>query len=399
MAAAAKDRTRRWEPFGVTEADFAAVPDRDGVRVVNVTPGAGGPGPGQAGWWLRGAAVALGVLAAAAAAVSWDAQYAMVRAAKPVPVVAALEAGIPDVGAVVFAALGVALALHGKRAVRSRALNAACIGISLGMNALAAGRGWRDLAIWVMPAAVYAVASDTLIGVVRAWVLARARHQGEALADDGLTPLAAIAGLALWLLRLSLAPRSTLTGFRSWVITDCPVAPGLRPGHLAEVEAVRQDAHQQIALAARQHDEALEEAVSAARQARDEATRHAPRDRSGPSSTRPASTPASSSRRPWPTRPRNAATCAHSPNSRPSGCRPSSSRCVRTPPVSSTTCGIPPPPGSPPWRSRPPGCRPNATSWPRTSGPRTGHPGQPPGHGDKPGRRVRAAVARRNGTR
>jgi ABC-type sulfate transport system permease component len=80
-----------------------------------------------------------------------------------------------------------------------------------------------------MPAAVYAVAWDTLIAVVRAWVLARARHQGEALADDGLTPLAAVAGLALWLLRLSLAPRSTLTGFRSWVITDCPVAPGLRP--------------------------------------------------------------------------------------------------------------------------------------------------------------------------
>ena len=32
------------------------------------------------------------------------------------------------------------------------------------MNALAAGHGWRDLAIWVMPAAVYALASDTLIG-------------------------------------------------------------------------------------------------------------------------------------------------------------------------------------------------------------------------------------------
>jgi hypothetical protein len=256
----------------VTDADFAAAPDRDGVRVVNVTPGAGGPGPGQAGWWLRGAAVALGVLAAAAAAVSWDAQYAMVRAAKPVPVVAALEAGIPDVGAVVFAALGVALALHGKRALRSRALNAACIGISLGMNALAAGHGWRHLAIWVMPAAVYAVASDTLIGVVRAWVLARARNQGETLADDGLTPLAAAAGLALWLLRLSLAPRSTLIGFRSWVITDCPVAPGLRPGHLAELEAARQDADQRIALAVRQHDETLEQAAAAARQARDEAT-------------------------------------------------------------------------------------------------------------------------------
>jgi hypothetical protein len=109
--------------------------------------------------------------------------------------------------------------------------------------------------------------------VVRVWVLARARQQGETLADDGLTPLAAAASLALWLLRLSLAPRSTLTGFRSWVITDCPVAPGLRPGHLAEVEAARRDADQRIALAAREHDEALEEAAIAARQAHDEATR------------------------------------------------------------------------------------------------------------------------------
>ena len=155
--------------------------------------------------------------------------------------------------------------------MRSWALDAACIGISLGMDALAAGRGWRDLAIWVMPAAVYAVASDTLISVVRAWVLAHARHQDEALADDGPTPLDVAASLALWLLRLSLAPASTLTGFRSWVIPDCPVAPGLRPGHLAEVEAARQDADQRITLAAREHDVALEEAAAAARQARDEA--------------------------------------------------------------------------------------------------------------------------------
>ena len=43
MAALAEEHGRRWEPFGVTEADFAAAPERDGVRVVNVTPG-GGPG-------------------------------------------------------------------------------------------------------------------------------------------------------------------------------------------------------------------------------------------------------------------------------------------------------------------------------------------------------------------
>ena len=189
-------------------------------------------------------------------------------------VVAALEAGIPDVGAVVFAALGVALALHGKRAVRPRALNAACIGISLAMNALAAGHGWRDLAIWVMPAGVYALASDTLIGVVRAWVLARVREQGETLADDGPTPLA-LAGRpgAVAAAAGAGARGRRWRGFRAWVITDCPVAPGLRPGHVAELDAVRQASRRADHPGRRQRDEAAGHAAAQARQARGEAER------------------------------------------------------------------------------------------------------------------------------
>ena len=95
--------------------------------------------------------LALAVLAVAAATVSWDAQYVLVRSVKHNPAVASLEAGIPDVGALIFATLGIALALHGKRAVQARTLNIACVGISLAMNALASAPGWRDLAIWVMP--------------------------------------------------------------------------------------------------------------------------------------------------------------------------------------------------------------------------------------------------------
>ena len=140
-------------------------------------PGSGTPG--RAGAWLRGALAALAVLAAAAAVVSWDAQYVLVRAVKHNTVVAGFEAGIPDVGALIFAALGIALALHGKRAIRPRGLNVACVGISLAMNALASAPGWRDLAIWVMPSAVYALASDTFIGVVRAWAIARQHASGE----------------------------------------------------------------------------------------------------------------------------------------------------------------------------------------------------------------------------
>jgi hypothetical protein len=170
--------------------------------------------------WLAGAIAALAVLAIAAAVVSWDAQYVMIARARHAPVIAALEAGIPDAGAAVFAALGIALALHGRRALRPRALNVGCVALSLAMNAMASAPGWRDIAIWVMPAAVYALASDTLIGVVRAWAIARTRQAGQVLAGDDATPLTIAGAILLWLLRLVLAPASTLTGFRRWLIVE-----------------------------------------------------------------------------------------------------------------------------------------------------------------------------------
>jgi len=178
--------------------------------------------------WLAVSMAALGVLAVASAVVSYAAQYRMVYAAKRVALAAALEAGIPDVAALIFAALGIALALHGKRAIRPRILNVCAVGTSVAMNVLAAGHGWRDLAIWAMPPVAYALASDTAIGVVRAWTIARQRALNEALADDGSSPLAMVGGLLLWTLRLTVAPVSTLSGFRRWVLDECPVAPGRR---------------------------------------------------------------------------------------------------------------------------------------------------------------------------
>jgi hypothetical protein len=82
--------------------------------------------PGDhSGAWLRNAAGGLCVLAAAAAAVSFTAQYRMVDRTRHLPVIAGLEAAIPDAAALVFASLGIALALHGRRAIRARALNVA----------------------------------------------------------------------------------------------------------------------------------------------------------------------------------------------------------------------------------------------------------------------------------
>ena len=88
-----------------------------------------------------------------------------------------------------------------------------------------------------MPPVAYALASDTLIGVVRSWVLARHTHLNVTLAAEEVTPLAVLGGLVLWLLRLSLAPASTLAGFRAWVLDECPIAPGRRADRPAPVVA------------------------------------------------------------------------------------------------------------------------------------------------------------------
>src|SRR3984957_15333933 len=183
-------------------APSTATPDNEGA-VISARSRHAKPGRDSAGIWLYVAAAGLLALAGAAAAVSFSAQYRLVYAARRLAVAAGLEAAIPDAAALVFACLGVALALHGRRAIRARLLNMAAAGTSVTMNVIAAAPGWRDLAIWAMPPIAYALASDTLIGVVRAWALARHQQHAAAPAGEEATPLAVLGGLFLWLLRLA----------------------------------------------------------------------------------------------------------------------------------------------------------------------------------------------------
>ena len=208
-------------PANPTLPFMAAVPDTE--KRTGDRSRWSGSGRDHSGLWLRNAATGLCLLAAAAAVVSFTAQYRMVDATRRLALVAGLEAVIPDAAALVFACLGIALALRGRRAIRARILNVASVGTSVFMNVIAAAPGWRNLAIWAMPPIAYALASDTLIGVVRT-----RRHHLAAEADEAATPLAILGGLILWLLRLALAPASTLAGFRAWVLEECPVAPGRR---------------------------------------------------------------------------------------------------------------------------------------------------------------------------
>ena len=206
----------------------AATSVRDGGQAAGTRRGWADPGQDHSGLWLRNAAAGLCVLAAAAAAVSFTAQYRMVDATRHLRVIAALEAAIPDAAALVFACLGIALALHGRRALRARAAEP---GLGRRQRVHERDRRRTRLAepghLGDAPVA-YALASDTLIGVVRAWALARHQHLEVALAADAATPLAVLGGLILWLLRLTLAPASTVAGFRAWVLEECPVAPGRR---------------------------------------------------------------------------------------------------------------------------------------------------------------------------
>ena len=230
----------------LTWQDFGVPPGQDGRDVVAATASRSGTKaaitaqrglwrmrrprvPGErdrAVLWLRNAMIALGALATAAAVVSFAAQFNMIVSVRHGRLIAALEAGIPDAAAAIFASLGIALALHGKRAIRARLLNVGAVATSVFMNFIAADPGWKNAAIWVMPPVAYALASDTAIGVIRSWTLARARELRDTLADDEVTPLAIVGALCLWLVRLVLAPWSTLCGFRRWVVEECPVAPG-----------------------------------------------------------------------------------------------------------------------------------------------------------------------------
>jgi hypothetical protein len=121
--------------------------------------------PGTVLLWFAGLLL-LG-LAAAQGYVSWKAQYGFIFAAKHDHTASALEAIGLDTGAVIFALLGLAHARMGRSAKIERTLNIACALSSAAMNVLASDLGSpRSVAVFVLPAVLYAACSDRLIATV-----------------------------------------------------------------------------------------------------------------------------------------------------------------------------------------------------------------------------------------
>jgi hypothetical protein len=181
---------------------------------------------GDGGALLAVASVLLLLLAAAQGYVSFRAQYAFVNHAKHSRIPSTLEALGLDTGAVIFALLALSLARRGRHASVERVLNVACAVGSMTMNLLAADlTSPRSVTVWVMPSALYALASDRLIAVVRRW--AQSQAPSADLGEDS-SAWRALGGLGLWVLRLALDLPGTMGGFRSWVLSVAPVAPGVR---------------------------------------------------------------------------------------------------------------------------------------------------------------------------
>ena len=177
------------------------------------------------------------LLAAGQGYVSWFAQYVFIFAAKQAHTPSAIEALGPDCGAVIFAMLALAMVRMGRRAIVPRILNVCCAAGSLTMNVLSADLSSpRSIAIYALPSALYATASDQLVAVVRRHALPAKVDEEEqrsawSLAWRGLVRAVCavtlviiwVLRLPLYLLRLAIAPSETWGGLRQVLLTVTPL--------------------------------------------------------------------------------------------------------------------------------------------------------------------------------
>ena len=158
------------------------IPTRPPGLALAALPGHGPPARPAGrppGLWLRNAAAAIPrALAAAAATASFTAQYRWPEAARTSARHRRVRARGGDPRR---RRPGLAWASRSPCAAAARcapALNLASVGTSVFMNAIAAAPAGGTWPSGSLPPAAYALASDTLIGAVRAWAIARAtaRH-------------------------------------------------------------------------------------------------------------------------------------------------------------------------------------------------------------------------------
>ena len=173
---------------------------------------------GWAGWLLL-------ILAAGVMAVSYAGQFAYILAARHQVIASNIEAAMFDVGMIIFAVLGLALARLGKPARAERALVIVCaLGSAVMGYAAADVASPRSVIVYVAPPLFLAVCVDRLISVVRRHMLGVDEASPWRPLGAALTGLARCAGLVLlYSLRLALDAKETARGLRQVVLNAAPL--------------------------------------------------------------------------------------------------------------------------------------------------------------------------------
>ena len=170
----------------------------------------------------------LALLGAGLMYVSFDAQYQFILAQKGARAASMIEAAMLDAGMVILSAVGIGLAQAGKPSGSLRVLIMICAAASAGMNFAAADPdSWRSVAAYVSAPVFLAVITDRVIAVIRQHVLPLDAESAWAPLGRGGVIMLRLAGVvALYLLRIMLAPSGTLRGLRQMVL-DAALVPGM----------------------------------------------------------------------------------------------------------------------------------------------------------------------------
>jgi hypothetical protein len=167
----------------------------------------------------------LALLSAGLMYVSFDAQYRFILTQKGDRGASLIEAAMLDAGMVILSALGVGLARAGKPSRSVRFLIVICAGASAGMNLAAANlASWRSVAAYAAAPVFLAVITDQVIAVIRQHILPQdTRSAWAPLGRTAIAGLCLAAVVAVYLLRVLLAPSETLRGLRRMVLDAAPV--------------------------------------------------------------------------------------------------------------------------------------------------------------------------------
>lgn len=195
------------------------------------------------------------------------------------PLRALISAAIPDLGWTALAAIALVAALRGRSALRARVGTVIFFGLSTGSQLLYAEQTVAGYVAAIVAPLSMAYLVEVFLDGVRRWAATR---RGES-AEDTMPVLLrtvrlagrfvrGLGGLLLWVLRLLVDRKGTLSGLRAWIIDTAPYAPGRSAigerAHAAELQAA--DA---AAEARKRVDEAEQRAFQAEQHAADEIAR------------------------------------------------------------------------------------------------------------------------------